>query len=106
MSQLSTGSIKLFQVADPNDAQVFNSEYTLQFLSIKKVGSNTAPSAPPERYRIIISDGVHYMQAMLATQLNDMVHDNSITRNTIAVVDKLTCNYVQEKRYVSHSISP
>lgn len=100
---LSSGSVKILQKASPEDVDLFDHEYTLQFLSIKKVGNNAnAPtSAPPERYRLIISDGEHYMQAMLATQLNDLVQENSITKNTVAVVDKLTCNYVQEKRCAS-----
>ncbi|PPQ93249.1 hypothetical protein CVT25_015247 [Psilocybe cyanescens] len=100
--KLSDGSVKLFQNSLPEDVGVFDREYTLQFLSIKKVGNNAnAPiSAPPERYRIIISDGQHYMQAMLATQLNELVQENLITKNTIAVIEKLTCNYVQEKRLV------
>lgn len=99
--QLSSGSCKLLQNATPDDIEVFESEHTLQLLSIKKVG-NTGPNAnpnAPERYRIIMSDGIHYMQAMLATQLNNMVQENEIGRNTIAVIEKLTCNYVQEKRY-------
>ena len=95
--QLSAGSCKLLQSATPDDTQVFESEHTLQFLSIKKVGNTGNPNAP-ERYRIIMSDGIHYMQAMLATRLNGMVQDNAIGRNTIAVIEKLTCNYVQEKR--------
>jgi len=47
-----------------------------------------------------MSDGVHYMQAMLATQLNGMVQDNTIQKGTVALLEKLTCNYVQEKRLV------
>jgi len=102
-SQLSTGCCKLLQTANPEDTDVFENEYTVQFLSVKKVGSN--PGAPAgasssgDRYRIIMSDGVNYMQAMLATQLNPMIQDNSVTKNTIAVLEKLTCNYVQDKRY-------
>jgi len=99
--QLSNGSCKQLQNATPEDVDVFNSQHTVQFLSIKKVGNvNNDPSkAPgPDRYRIIMSDGIHYMQAMLATQLNGMVQDNTITKGTVALLEKLTCNYVQEKR--------
>ncbi|KAF8911056.1 hypothetical protein CPB84DRAFT_1763251 [Gymnopilus junonius] len=100
--QLSAGSIKLLQTASPDDVTVFESQHTLQFLSIKRVGNTPNPTGatPPDRYRIIMSDGVHYMQAMLATQLNSLVQDNIIGKNTIALIDKLTCNYVQEKRLI------
>lgn len=94
--QLTAGSCKLLQNATPEDVDVFNTQHTVQFLSIKKVGNPAAST--PDRYRIIMSDGIHYMQAMLATQLNGMVQDNTIGKNTVAVLEKLTCNYVQDKR--------
>ncbi|KAF8965199.1 hypothetical protein BDZ97DRAFT_1904099 [Flammula alnicola] len=100
--QLTSGSCRLLQNATPDDVDVFESKHTLQFLSIKKVGGTPTASGatPPDRYRIIMSDGIHYMQAMLATQLNSMVQDNLLGKNTIVTIEKLTCNYVQEKRLV------
>ena len=85
--------------ADVGDEDFFTAGHTVQFLSIKQVtpqssGNNSAL----DRFRIIISDGQHFLQAMLATQLNTLVQDNSIGRNTVAVIDKLTCNFVQGKR--------
>lgn len=95
--QLSQGTCKVFQSAVPEDQDVFDTEYVVQFLSLKKV------SAIPnhDRYRIIVSDGVNYMQAMLATQLNEKVQENQITKGSIVVIERYTCNYVQEKRYAS-----
>jgi replication factor A1 len=63
------------------------------------VGSNTTSTV--DRYRIIVSDGEHFIQAMLATQLNHLVNDESIKKNTIVNVTKMTCNYVQDKRCVA-----
>lgn len=96
--QLSAGSCVKLLSARSDDASVFESQHTVQILSFKKV-SNATSVATPERYRIIMSDGVNYMQAMLATQLNNLITDNIVGKNSIAVIDKLTCNYVQEKRY-------
>jgi len=97
--QLSVGSCKLFQSVTPEDVDVFSSEHTVQLLSIKKVGNNPTASGPaPDRYRIIMSDGMNYMQAMLATQLNEMVQQDLIRKNTVVTLEKLTCNYVQDKR--------
>ena len=68
----------------------------VQFLSLKKV--STVPNH--DRYRIIVSHGVNYMQAMLATQLNEKVQENQITKGSIVVIERYTCNYVQEKRLI------
>lgn len=104
MSQLTGGICKRLNEANADDQSLFNSEHTVQFLSIKKVTPTTSnTSASVDRYRIIISDGTHFLQAMLATQLNHLVDENAIGKNTIAVIEKLTCNFVQEKRCVVSS---
>jgi replication factor A1 len=98
MTQLSAGICLRLHNSDIDD-DVFNAGHTIQFLSIKQVTPNTSGSNTAlDRYRLIISDGEHFLQAMLATQLNHLVHENKIGKNTIAVIDKLTCNIVQNKR--------
>jgi len=99
MSQLSAGICLRLSSAQQADEELFNAEHTVQFVSIKKVTPATTTSNPSiDRYRIIFSDGEHYLQAMLATQLNGLVHSNAIGRNTVAIIEKLTGNYVQGKR--------
>jgi len=96
MSQLSAGICLRLHNADAGDEELFAAGHTVQFLSIKQVtpGNNSAL----DRYRIIISDGEHFLQAMLATQLNALVKGNTVGKNTVAVIDKFTCNFVQNKR--------
>lgn len=102
MSQLSAGICLRLHNAQSSDDDLFNSGHTVQFLSIKQVTPAAAGTAAAvDRYRIILSDGEHFLQAMLATQLNHLVQDGSINKNTIAIIDKLTCNFVQGKRYVA-----
>ena len=96
--QLSSGSCKRLQTAPQADDAVYDAPHTIQFLSIKKVNSTGANGGPLERYRIIVSDGTHFIQAMLATQLNPLVNDQTIARNTVAVIEKSTCNTVQGKK--------
>lgn len=97
--QLTAGSCQRLHDATPDDEALFNTPHTLQFLSIKKVNAINASSTNTiDRYRIIMSDGINFIQAMLATQLNHLVSDNTIGKHTVAVVTKLTCNYVQDKR--------
>lgn len=98
-SQLSTGTCHRLHNAQTGDEDLFTSGHTVQFLSIKQVTpSATGNSAALDRYRIIISDGEHFLQAMLATQLNHLVYENLVGKNTVAVIEKLTCNFVQNKR--------
>jgi replication factor A1 len=99
MSQLTAGSCARISAAEPEDEDLFTTHHTLQFLSIKKVNPPNSASNAPDRFRIIMSDGIHFVQAMLATQLNSLVQEQQITKNSIAVIEKLTCNYVQEKRW-------
>ena len=75
---------------------LFNSEPVLQILSIKKVAPT--PGSTLDRYRIIVSDGEAFTQSMMATQLNHFVEEGLITKNTVIVVEKFTCNYVQQRR--------
>ncbi|KAJ6490618.1 replication factor-A C terminal domain-containing protein [Mycena vitilis] len=94
--QLTAGSCIGLQNAAPGDASLFDATHTLQLLSVRLVGSNTTSTV--DRYRIIVSDGEHFIQAMLATQLNHLVKDDQIKKNTIVNVTKMTCNFVQDKR--------
>ncbi|GLB34780.1 putative as part of the replication protein A (RPA RP-A), a single-stranded DNA-binding heterotrimeric complex, may play an essential role in DNA replication, recombination and repair [Lyophyllum shimeji] len=98
MVQLTAGSCYRLYNSSPDDESVFNGPHTVQFLSIKKV--NAGNPGGVDRYRIIMSDGINFLQAMLATQLNSMVNDQTIGKHTVAVIEKLTCNYVQEKRLI------
>lgn len=67
----------------------------MQVLSIKKVGTTTGPSAA-ERYRVIVSDGEYFLQAMLATQINAQIESGELAKNSIVLVEKCTCNPVAE----------
>ena len=62
---LSQGAI---QTMYNNDT---SGKHTLQLLDIKKI--NASGPGAMDRYRLVISDGQFYMQAMLATQLNSLV---------------------------------
>src|SRR6266404_187655 len=106
--QLTEGICHKLNTGDKDDDSLWNSKPTLQFLSIKKVvasgatNTSTNQGAPTtDRYRIIISDGLYFLQAMLATQLNYLVEEDRIGKNTIAVIENMSCQYIVEKRSVS-----
>ncbi|KAG6372888.1 hypothetical protein JVT61DRAFT_7323 [Boletus reticuloceps] len=96
--QLSAGVCARLSEAAPDEVDGLGAGYTVQLLSIKKVNQTTSAAPAIDRYRIIFSDGVHFVQAMLATQLNDLVSRGEIIKNSIVVIDKLTCNFVQDKK--------
>ncbi|KAH9945846.1 replication factor-a protein [Epithele typhae] len=86
------------QLNDPSNENtpVFESQPTLQLLSFKQVGP-TGGSAT-DRYRVIVSDGEHFLQSMLATQLNYLVQEEQIAKGAIAVIEKFTVNFIQNRR--------
>lgn len=69
----------------------------LQAINIKKVVS--APGQP-ERYRFIISDGTYFGQAMLATQLNELILDGSLKQNTVVKITSFAINFVSNRRFL------
>ena len=100
---LTVGSCQRLNSGDKDDESLWSSKPTLQLLSIKKVTPNSTPgtaNAATDRYRIIISDGQNFLQAMLATQLNHLVEEDRVGKNTIAVIENMSCQTIQEKRSV------
>ena len=105
--QLTEGICQRLNFGDKDEESLWNTKPTLQFLSIKKVVASSATNSPNnqgastnDRYRIIISDGLHFLQAMLATQLNYLVEEDRIGKNTIAAIESMSCQHIMEKRSV------
>ena len=110
--QLTDGICQRLNSGDKDDESLWNSMPTLQFLSIKKVVASGAPNtsnnqgtSTNDRYRIIISDGQHFLQAMLATQLNYLVEEDRIGKHTIAIIETMSCQHILDKRSVHPLLS-
>jgi replication factor A1 len=98
--ELTTGIVaKVFNAADPTEVESL--QPTVQLLSIKKV-ANARDSNSSDRYRIIVSDGAQFIQAMLATQLNDLVELGQIRRNVIVRLTKFAAQNISAKRWARH----
>ena len=74
---------------------------TVQIVNTKKItgapataGGSSNNAAVPERYRLILSDGEHYCQGMLATQMNQLMQSGEITKNSIVKLNKFVFNNV------------
>ncbi|KAH8998320.1 replication factor-a protein [Lactarius hatsudake] len=107
-TDLTQGICERLNSGDKDDESLWDTKPNLQLLSIKKVVANAATKSPEnqgapttDRYGTIISDGVHFLQAMLATQLNYLVEEHRIGKNTIAFIENMSCQYVMDKRLVT-----
>jgi replication factor A1 len=70
----------------------------LQVINIKDVTQQNGPGAPP-RYRLVLSDGTHHIQGMLATQLSHIVHQ-SLHRFNIVRIKEYIANKIGEKNLI------
>lgn len=71
-----------------------------QVLSIKKLQSSTPSVTVSERYRVVLSDGVYYTQAMLSSQLKTLVEQGQLDRNSVIRVLMYTANDVQGRKII------
>ena len=53
---------------------------------------NQAGAPQSERFRLVLSDMNNYVQCMLATQANHVVHENKLVRNCIVRVKQYQAN--------------
>ncbi|KAI1081180.1 replication factor-A protein [Whalleya microplaca] len=70
----------------------------LQCLQIKPLAAQQGPGGQqPERYRVVLSDLRNYVQCMLATQANHVIHENLLVRGCIVRVKSYQANSVKGK---------
>ncbi|KAF4121108.1 replication factor A1 [Geosmithia morbida] len=85
---------------DPEKAEKMFPVPVLQCLQVKQM----APSAQAgDRWRLVISDGEHYVQSMLATKANQVIHDGKLVRGSFARVKQYQPNNLKGRRHL-HSI--
>jgi replication factor A1 len=73
----------------------------MQCLHIKFL-ENKGPAAPgSERYRIVLSDVRNYVQCMLATQANHVMHDGQLQRGSIVRVRQYQAQSLKGKKCVA-----
>lgn len=97
---------RLNTAVDEELVRLQNSRPHVQVLSIKKIGQSASSSG--DRYRVIVSDGEYFLQAMLATQINPLVENGQMCKNSIVRLDKFSVNGVKEDKrcaYIDASLS-
>ncbi|KXJ91043.1 replication factor-a protein 1 [Microdochium bolleyi] len=68
----------------------------LQCLQVKALPAQ-GPGAQPERYRVVLSDIRNYVQCMLATQANYVIHEGALERGALARIKSYQANNVKGK---------
>ncbi|XP_027360688.1 replication protein A 70 kDa DNA-binding subunit A [Abrus precatorius] len=70
----------------------------LQVIELKQVQSQQ--NSATERYRLALSDGSHYLQGMLATQKNELVHSGRLQKGSVIKLTQFICNVVQNRKII------
>ena len=78
--------------ADANEAPVGT---TLQVLQVKQLQSQNSLQ---DRYRVVLSDGVNFIQAMLATQLNELAKQEQIARGCFIQLKNFSINSMKDRK--------
>ncbi|GAB0492183.1 hypothetical protein MMPV_003443 [Pyropia vietnamensis] len=83
-------------------ARVYQEDTTgkpiVQVIDLKVIGTPSTANNPGRRYRLIISDGVHFQQAMLATQMNTLVAEERLQNFGIIRMEEFVTNVIASKR--------
>ena len=97
--QLTSGSCEQLQVTAPDDSPLARAPHILQVLLVKQI-DNAGTTTGTRWFRMILSDGVHFIQGVLASALNPVVESGSLTRNTIVIISSVYFGRVSFKRCV------
>ncbi|BFZ57974.1 Replication factor A protein 1 [Savitreella phatthalungensis] len=67
----------------------------LQVLQIKQL---TSASNNQDRYRLVLSDGVNFIQAMVATQLNDLIKKDQLVKGVFINLTSYSITMMKERK--------
>ncbi|XP_059441764.1 replication protein A 70 kDa DNA-binding subunit E-like [Corylus avellana] len=69
----------------------------LQVIDVKQVSTQAQQHSNTERFRVVLSDGSHHQQGMLATQMNALVKDGRLQKGSVVQLTQFVCNVVQNR---------
>ncbi|KAK6358658.1 Replication factor A protein 1 [Orbilia blumenaviensis] len=91
---LSGGSLAAIFAAGCENPKEAWKDPIMQVLLVKKI---EAQGKTPERYRIVVSDGIHFTQGMIASQSNYLMADGKIQRGSIVRMKEYEAGKVKDK---------
>jgi replication factor A1 len=93
--QLSAGFVAGICRSDPRWQ---NTQAFVQIIEVKKLANSNAANTQAEKHRLTVSDGVHFMQAILASQLSHYVADGTVAALSIVKVTQFNVNDVNNRK--------
>ncbi|KAH7834500.1 hypothetical protein Vadar_016684 [Vaccinium darrowii] len=93
---LTEGAIAMLS---SGDAQVADLKPVVQVVDLRLVNTQNQ-NQQNERYRVLLSDGVHLQQGMLATQKNELVHTQALQKGSIVQLSQFVCNLIQGRTII------
>jgi len=91
---LSRGALEII-FNDASKASKLFPVPVLQVLQVKQM--NPSAQAAGERWRLVVSDGQHYVQSMLATGANKVIHEGKLERGCLARIKSYQPNNLKGK---------
>lgn len=98
---LTEGAIAMLSSGD-GQQQVGGNEVkpVLQVADVRLVNAQNQNNSANERYRLLLSDGVHLQQGMLATQRNELVRSQRLQKGSIVQLTQFVCNLIQNRMII------
>ncbi|CAD6334907.1 unnamed protein product [Miscanthus lutarioriparius] len=96
-AQLTPGAVAA--ISEHADGGNGTLQPVLQVVDVRIVPNVKGPTNH-ERFRMLLSDGVHTMQSMLATAENVLIHNGSIKKGSIIHLHEFTCSTIQNRRII------
>ncbi|ORZ17202.1 hypothetical protein BCR42DRAFT_374342 [Absidia repens] len=92
MDQVTQGAVKILH--DNDLSNPLHKNCLVQVINVKSI----ATSAGGTRYRIIVSDGTHFMQAMLAAVHSPLIDEGQIKKFSIVRLTEAVCNEANNRK--------
>ena len=93
-TSLTPGAVQAIQA---NQKPEGNNFPVVQVLGIKKIQSKNKQNSQ-DRYRLVLSDGAFYQQAMLGIQQNELIAAGTLAPNCVVQLKEYLCNQIHGKK--------
>lgn len=103
--QLTEGAIEMLSSGKWQPADV---KPVLQVIELRGIPSQTSSAVSggekPERYGLMLSDGLFFQKAVVATHRNSMVRSQQMQKGSVVQLREYVCNFIRDRPYVLLSL--